>query len=337
MIGGILNSVGNAIFGGPKEAPTMSASQLGFSQTDFDEQKKRRADYIDRFEGKGGYADRAEALGQGYSGFLDQTLGAVGDDGMRSGGLYDQLLGSIGPDGRTRSGGLYDEYLGTVDPIVTDPVTGMTTGTGLRTGGVRGEYADLRDKSGDMGFLMKDREFFQGLAEAQRSAQDRANQEMLRRGLANESAADRSGMLTRFRAMSDPLGEQRAADALRAANMSMQNRQGMLGQQGQFLGQETTMLDRGAGLFDRGANLFNQGGNFLSGQSAMLGQEADFGTMGYQDAIAQMNQMDQARLAAAGMDFQGKMGAFNAPTGADKLLSAATSAGTLMSGIGAIK
>ena len=69
----------------------------------------------------------------------------------------------------------------------------------------------------------------------------------------------------------------------------------------------------------------------------MLGQEADFGTMGYQDAIAQMNAMEQARLAAAGMDFQGKMGAFNAPTGADKLLSAATSAGTLMSGIGAIK
>ena len=111
--------------------------------------------------------------------------------------------------------------------------------------------------------------------------------------------------------MTDPFNERGAAEQLQAANMSMQNRSNMLGQQAGFLG---------------------QAGQMLQGQSGLLGQEVDLGTMGFQDAIAQMNQMDQARLAAAGMNFQGQMGAFNAPTGADKLISAIGATGQAMQG-----
>ena len=176
---------------------------------------------------------------------------------------------------------------------------------------------------------MQDQGFYQGLAEAQRAGQDRANQEMLRRSLSNESAGDRSGMLTRFRSMTDPLGEQRAGDALRAANMSMQNRQGMLGQQGQFLGQEASMLDRGA-------NMLNQGANFLSGQSAMLGQEAGYGSFGYQDALNQMKAMEDARLAALNMQFQGDMADYNKPTDFDRTMGFIGGVGSLAAGAGTL-
>ena len=298
MLGGLTKSLGlDSFFGNDRTRPTMTAEQLGFNQEDYDALKERREDYIDKFEGEDGYASRAAALGRQYGGFLDQALGAAGADG-------------------TRSGGLYDEYLGSVDPE-----------TGQRVGGVRGDYSALRSQAGDRDYLMQDQGFYQGLAEAQRAGQDRANQEMLRRSLANESGGDRSGMLTRFRSMTDPLGEQRAADILRAANMSMQNRQGMLGQQGQFLGQEASMLDRGA-------NMLNQGANFLSGQSAMLGQEAGYGSFGYQDALNQMKAMEDARLAALNMQFQGDMAEYNKPTDFDRTMGFIGGVGELAGGVG---
>lgn len=298
MIGGLTKTLGlDSFFGNDRSRPTMTAEQLGFNQEDYDALKERREDYIDKFEGVDGYASRAAALGDQYGGFLDQALGAAGADG-------------------TRSGGLYDEYLGSVDPE-----------TGQRVGGVRGDYSALRSQAGDRDYLMQDQGFYQGLAEAQRAGQDRANQEMLRRSLSNESGGDRSGMLTRFRSMTDPLGEQRAGDALQAANMSMQNRQGMLGQQGQFLGQEASMLDRGA-------NMLNQGANFLSGQSAMLGQEAGYGSFGYQDALNQMKSMDDARMAALNMQFQGDMADYNKPTDFDRTMGFIGGVGSLASGVG---
>lgn len=298
MIGGLTKTLGlDSFFGNDRSRPTMTAEQLGFNQEDYDALKERREDYIDKFEGVDGYASRAAALGDQYGGFLDQALGAAGADG-------------------TRSGGLYDEYLGSVDPE-----------TGQRVGGVRGDYSALRSQAGDRDYLMQDQGFYQGLAEAQRAGQDRANQEMLRRSLSNESGGDRSGMLTRFRSMTDPLGEQRAGDALQAANMSMQNRQGMLGQQGQFLGQETSMLDRGA-------NMLNQGANFLSGQSAMLGQEAGYGSFGYQDALNQMKSMEDARMAALNMQFQGDMADYNKPTDFDRTMGFIGGVGSLASGVG---
>ena len=250
MIGGILNDAGNFLFGGPKDAPTMSAADLGFNQDDFDALKAQRAGYIDKFEGAGGYADRAGALGTQAQGFLNRLTGA--------GGLYDQM--------------------------------------------------------GDASSLMQDQSLYAGILEQQRAGQDRANQEMLRRQLAGSgmSPGETSGFLNRFRGMTDPFNERGAAEQLQAANMSMQNRGNMLGQQAGFLG---------------------QAGQMLQGQSGLLGQEVDLGTMGFQDAIAQMNQMDQARLAAAGMDFQGKMGAFNAPTGADKLIAGAGAVGKIMMGM----
>jgi len=317
MLGGLTKSLGlDSFFGNDRSRPTMTAEQLGFNQDEYDALKRRREGYTGKFEGftddtgtyVPGYADRAAALGSQYGGFLDQALGTSGEDG-------------------TRSGGLYDEYLGTLDPIVVDDVTGATTGTGQRTGGIRQEYSALRDQAGDRDFLMQDQGFYQGLAEAQRAGQDRANQEMLRRSLSNESGGDRSGMLTRFRSMTDPLGEQRASDALQAANMSMQNRQGMLGQQGQFLGQEGSMLDRGA-------NMLNQGANFLSGQSSMLGQEAGYGSFGYQDALNQMKTMEDARLAALNMQFQGDMADYNKPTDFDRTMGFIGGVGSLASGVG---
>ena len=74
----ILNDVGNFLFGGPKDAPTMSAADLGFNQADFDALKAQRAGYIDKFEGAGGYADRAGALGTQGQGFLNRLTGAGG-------------------------------------------------------------------------------------------------------------------------------------------------------------------------------------------------------------------------------------------------------------------
>lgn len=250
MIGGLLNDAGNFLFGGPKDAPTMSAADLGFNQADFDALKAQRAGYIDKFEGAGGYADRAGGLGTQAQGFLNKLTGA--------GGLYDQM--------------------------------------------------------GDASSLMQDQSLYAGILEQQRAGQDRANQEMLRRQLAGSgmSPGETSGFLNRFRGMTDPFNERGAAEQLQAANMSMQNRSNMLGQQAGFLG---------------------QAGQMLQGQSGLLGQEVDLGTMGFQDAVAQMNQMDQARLAAAGMDFQGQMGAFNAPTGADKLIAGAGAVGKIMMGM----
>ena len=278
MIGGLTKSLGlDSFFGNDRTRPTMTAEQLGFNQEDYDALKERREGYTSKFEGPGGYADRARALGDQYGGFLNR--------------LTDQ-------------GGFMDQA------------------AGLQT-----DAAGLRASAGDRDFLMQDQGFYQGLAEAQRAGQDRANQEMLRRSLANESAGDRSGMLTRFRSMTDPLGEQRAGDALRAANMSMQNRQGMLGQQGQFLGQEASMLDRGA-------NMLNQGANFLSGQSAMLGQEAGYGSFGYQDALNQMKAMEDARLAALNMQFQGDMAEYNKPTDFDRTMGFIGGVGQLAGGVG---
>ena len=281
MIGGLTKTLGlDSFFGNDRSRPTMTAEQLGFNQEDYDALKARREGYTSKFEGPGGFADRAAALGDQYGGFLNR--------------LTDQ-------------GGFMDQA------------------AGLQT-----DAAGLRTSAGDRDFLMQDQGFYQGLAEAQRAGQDRANQEMLRRSLANESAGDRSGMLTRFRSMTDPLGEQRAADALRAANMSMQNRQGMLGQQGQFLGQEASMLDRGA-------NMLNQGANFLSGQSAMLGQEAGYGSFGYQDALNQMKAMEDARLAALNMQFQGDMAEYNKPTDFDRTMGFIGGVGQLAGGLGMAK
>ena len=230
-----------------------------------------------------------------------------------------------GPEGfADRAAALGDQYGGFLNRL-TDQGGFMDQAAGLQT-----DAAGLRASAGDRDFLMQDQGFYQGLAEAQRAGQDRANQEMLRRSLANESAGDRSGMLTRFRSMTDPLGEQRAADALRAANMSMQNRQGMLGQQGQFLGQEASMLDRGA-------NMLNQGANFLSGQSAMLGQEAGYGSFGYQDALNQMKAMEDARLAALNMQFQGDMADYNKPTDFDRTMGFIGGVGQLAGGLGMAK
>lgn len=278
MLGGLTKSLGlDSFFGNDRTRPTMSAEQLGFNQEDYDALKERREGYTDKFEGAGGYADRARALGDQYGGFLTRL---TEEDGF------------------------------------------MDQAAGLQT-----DAAGLRTSAGDRDFLMQDQGFYQGLAEAQRAGQDRANQEMLRRSLANESAGDRSGMLTRFRSMTDPLGEQRAGDALRAANMSMQNRQGMLGQQGQFLGQEASMLDRGA-------NMLNQGANFLSGQSAMLGQEAGYGSFGYQDALNQMKAMEDARLAALNMQFQGDMADYNKPTDFDRAMGFMSGVGQVAGGVG---
>tara|TARA_Y100001938_G_C8100162_1_gene441092 strand:+ start:2211 stop:2948 length:738 start_codon:yes stop_codon:yes gene_type:complete len=245
----MLDDVGNFLFGGPKDAPTMSAADLGFDQGTFDDLKTQRAGYIDKFEGAGGYADRAGALGAQGQGFLNKLTGA--------GGLYDQM--------------------------------------------------------GDASSLMQDQSLYAGMLEQQGAGQDRANQEMLRRQLSGSgmSPGETSGFLNRFRGMTDPFNERGAANQLQAANMSMQNRTNMLGQQ---------------------AGLLGQGGQMLQGQSGLLGQEVNLGTMGFQDAIAQMNQMDQARLAAAGMDFQGKMGAFNAPTGTDKLIGAVGAVGGFFPG-----
>lgn len=278
MLGGLTKSLGlDSFFGNDRTRPTMSAEQLGFNQEDYDALKERREGYTDKFEGAGGYADRARALGDQYGGFLTRL---TEEDGF------------------------------------------MDQAAGLQT-----DAAGLRTSAGDRDFLMQDQGFYQGLAEAQRAGQERANQEMLRRSLANESAGDRSGMLTRFRSMTDPLGEQRAGDALKAANMSMQNRQGMLGQQGQFLGQEASMLDRGA-------NMLNQGANFLSGQSAMLGQEAGYGSFGYQDALNQMKAMEDARLAALNMQFQGDMADYNKPTDFDRTMGFIGGVGQLAGGMG---
>lgn len=227
-----------------------------------------------------------------------------------------------GADGyASRAAALGDQYGGFLNRL-TDKGGFMDQAAGLQT-----DAAGLRASAGDRDYLMQDQGFYQGLAEAQRAGQDRANQEMLRRSLANESGGDRSGMLTRFRSMTDPLGEQRAGDALKAANMSMQNRQGMLGQQGQFLGQEASMLDRGA-------NMLNQGANFLSGQSAMLGQEAGYGSFGYQDALNQMKTMEDARLAALNMQFQGDMADYNKPTDFDRTMGFIGGVGQLAGGVG---
>ena len=229
-----------------------------------------------------------------------------------------------GEDGyASRAAALGDQYGGFLNRL-TDKDGFMDQAADLQT-----DAAGLRTSAGNRDYLMQDQGFYQGLAEAQRAGQDRANQEMLRRSLSNESGGDRSGMLTRFRSMTDPLGEQRAGDALQAANMSMQNRQGMLGQQGQFLGQEASMLDRGA-------NMLNQGANFLSGQSAMLGQEAGYGSFGYQDALNQMKAMDDAKLAALNMQFQGDMADYNKPTDFDRTMGFLGGVGSLAAGAGTL-
>ena len=187
----MLDKMFKSFMGHDRSAP--GAPDLGFDQGRYDDLLQSREDYIDKFEGTGGYADRAAGIGTQYGGLMDNVLGKAGADGTRSGGLYDEVMGAVGPDGK-------------------------------RTGGLRQQFSGLQTKAGDMDYLMKDRGFYAGLAEQQRAGQDKANQEMLRRSLANESGGSRSGFLNRFKGMTDPLGEQRAGDALQAANMSMQNR-----------------------------------------------------------------------------------------------------------------
>ena len=173
----------------------------------------------------------------------------------------------------------------------------------------------LYDRAMDTDYLTQDQGFYAGLLEQQRAAQDRANQEMLRRQVASSgmSPEQTSGFLSRFKSMTDPFGERASAEALQAANMSMQNRGSML---------------------DRGASLLGQGGNFLSGQSNLLGQEAGFSSFGYQDALNQMKAMDDARLAAVNMDFQGQMADYNSPTDFDRAMGLASGVGSLAGGIG---
>lgn len=286
----IFGSIGNAFegfMGTNRSAP--GAPDLGFDQGRYDDLLKKREGYIGKFEGYTddsgkyvpGYADRAAGIGTQYGGLMDNVLGKVGADGTRTGGLYGDVMGKDG---------------------------------------LRDQAKGLQANAGDIDYLMKDQGLYAGLAEQQRAGQDKANQEMLRRSLANESGGSRSGFLNRFKGMTDPLGEQRAGDALQAANMSMQNRQGMLGQQGQMLNQQSNLINQGM-------QMQNQAGNFLGNQLTALGQESGYGSMGYQDAIAQMNALDQARLAQAGMDFQGDMANFNRPTGFDQALGLMSAAG----------
>ncbi len=66
----------------------------------------------------------------------------------------------------------------------------------------------------------------------------------------------------------------------------------------------------------------------------MLGQEANYGSFGYQDALNQMQAMDDARMAALNMDYQGKMADYNKPTGFDQLVGLAGGIGSLAGGLG---
>ena len=86
MIGGLTKSLGlDSFFGNDRSRPTMTAEQLGFNQEDYDALKERREGYTDKFEGAGGYADRARALGDQYGGFLNRLTD--------QGGFMDQAAG----------------------------------------------------------------------------------------------------------------------------------------------------------------------------------------------------------------------------------------------------
>ena len=285
----MLDQMFKSFMGHDRSAP--GAPNLGFDQGRYDDLLQSREDYIDKFEGTKGYADRAAGIGTQYGGLMDNVLGKAGTDGTRSGGLYGDVMGK---------------------------------------GGLRDQAKGLQANAGDMDYLMKDRGLYAGLAEQQRAGQDKANQEMLRRSLSNESGGSRTGFLNRFKSMTDPLGEQRAGDALQAANMSMQNRQGMLGQQGQMVNQQSNLINQGM-------QMQNQGGNFLGNQLTALGQESGYGSMGYQDASAQMNALDQARRSQAGTQFQGDMADYNRPTGFDQLVGTAGAVGGLTMGLGSLK
>ena len=87
-------------------------------------------------------------------------------------------------------------------------------------------------------------------------------------------------------------------------------------------------------MLDRGANLLSQGGNFLSGQASMLGQEAGYGSFGYQDALNQLKSMDDARMAALNMDYQGQMADYNKPTDFDRTMGFIGGVGSLAGGLG---
>ena len=82
--------------------------------------------------------------------------------------------------------------------------------------------------------------------------------------------------------------------------------------------------------------MLNQGANFLSGQSGMLGQEAGYGSFGYQDALNQMKTMEDARLAALNMQFQGDMADYNKPTDFDRTMGFIGGVGSLAAGAGTI-
>lgn len=91
---------------------------------------------------------------------------------------------------------------------------------------------------------------------------------------------------------------------------------GALGQMGQNYGQMGNMvMNQGNLLNNQGAMINNMSGMGLNNAGFMAGMY----DRQLQDYVARQNQMDQARLAAAGMSFQGNMANYNRPSGFDQL------------------
>ena len=125
-------------------------------------------------------------------------------------------------------------------------------------------------------------------------------------------------------------------NVLNQQQQNMMNQAGLVGQrQGMMMDQarlgQMEMGDRWRG-YDAGRQGAIDKLGFLDAAQSFDTAGSGFRKDALQDVVARQNAMDQARLAQAGMDFQGDMADFNKPTGFDQALGVANAVGGFFPG-----
>ena len=248
------------------------------------------------YRGLGGQLALMDQDLRGIDTDLSGDIGAVRQSGQDVAGLASDAASLRGDLAKLR-GQASDQYTD------TDALRGVSQR--LREGqeGMIGDAATLQAQAGDINALTQDQGMYAGLAEQARKGQERGAEEAQRRAIAQSGGDARDAQ----RMLAGAAGDRKTAaaeaarqDQLTAANQSIRNRQGMMGQQGGFLGQRSGLTQAAQAGVGQEANLLNQRGNALGQQAALAGQEA--GLLGQQANL--MDRVGQSAAQAAGLTAQ---------------------------------
>lgn len=224
-------------------------------------------------------------LGNQMSGIDTDLSGDIGT--VRQSG---QDVAGLAGDIATLRGQAADQYTD------TDALRGVAQRLRQGQEGMIKDAAGLQAQAGDIKALTQDQGMYAGLAEQARKGQEKGMEEAQRRAIAQSGgdARDAQRMLAGAAQERKTAGAEAARqDQLTAANQSIQNRQGMMSQQGGFLGQRSGLNQAAQAGVGNEANLLAQRGNALGMQADLTGRQAGL-----------LGQAGQSAAQAAGLTAQ---------------------------------